>query len=160
MNDVTQFLFQPEGSLVKHKVRTITRGNDPWFILADICAVLEIVQAASASRHLDADERGVHTVHTPGGPQSVTIINESGLWSLVLTSRKPEAKAFKKWLTGTVIPSLRKSGGYIVGQETMTDEPGASRCDVPHGCRTTPVRRVQILKLLQRSPRMIDGPIS
>ncbi len=63
-----------------------------------------VIQAAAAQR-LDEDEKGVVTTHTPGGAQEVTIINESGLFSLVLTSRKPEAKAFKKWLTSVVIPA-------------------------------------------------------
>ena len=122
MNDVTQFLFQPERSLVKHKVRTITQGNDPWFVLADVCAVLDIANPWTAAARLDADEKGLHTMEIPGGAQQINLVNESGLWSLVLTSRKPEAKAFKKWMTSVVIPSIRKNGGYIAGQETMTAE--------------------------------------
>ena len=97
------------------------RAGEPWWVLADICAVLEIAEAHRVASRLDADEKGRHTVTTPGGPQEFTIVNESGLWSLVLTSRKPEAKAFKKWLTSVVIPSLRQNGGYMVGQESMTD---------------------------------------
>jgi prophage antirepressor-like protein len=61
-------------------------------------------------------------VDTPGGPQEVTIITESGLWSLVLTSRKPEAKRFKKWITSEVIPAIRKTGGYMVAAQDETPE--------------------------------------
>ena len=106
-------------------MRIITRNDEPWFVLADVCAVLEIGNPSDAAKRLDADEK--HTLDNVEGiagrqVQSFTIINESGLYSLVLTSRKPEAKAFKKWLTSTVIPSLRKNGGYIVGQEIKTRE--------------------------------------
>lgn len=68
---------------------------------------------------LDDDEKGTHTIRTPGGPQSVAVISESGLYSLILTSRKPEAKAFKKWVTSVVLPSIRKHGGYVAGQEKL-----------------------------------------
>lgn len=91
------------------------RSGAPWFVLADVCAVLELAEPHRVASRLEEDEKGVHTVDTPGGAQTVVVISESGLWSLVLTSRKPEARAFKKWLTGTVIPSLRKHGGYVVG---------------------------------------------
>ena len=87
------------------------RGGEPWWVLADICAVLEISNSRNVAAALDADERNtVHIADGNRGNPNITIINESGLWSLVLTSRKPEAKAFKKWLTGTVIPALRQGG--------------------------------------------------
>lgn len=96
-------------------VRVTDRDGNPWFVGADICAVLEIAKPSNAISRLDDDEKGALIVGTPGGPQEMTIINESGLYSLVLTSRKPEAKAFKKWITSEVIPSIRKTGGYSVG---------------------------------------------
>jgi prophage antirepressor-like protein len=73
-------------------VRIIERGNEPWFVLADVCRVLEIANSRDAAARLDDDEKGVVTTDTLGGPQDVTIINESGLYSLILTSRKPSAK--------------------------------------------------------------------
>jgi anti-repressor protein len=89
-----------------------------------VCQVLEIVQPASAARGLDDDGKDVLTVHTPGGPQSTTIVSEAGLYALIFTSRKPEAKTFKKWITGTVLPSLRKHGAYFVGQEKVATGEG------------------------------------
>ncbi|MEQ9259831.1 MAG: Bro-N domain-containing protein [Roseovarius sp.] len=92
--------------------RVIDRDGEPWFVLADVCRKLAVVQPASASRHLDTDEKGVLEMHTPGGRQKMTVINESGLYSLVLRSSKPEAKRFKKWVTSEVLPSIRKTGSY------------------------------------------------
>jgi prophage antirepressor-like protein len=95
-------------------VRVVTRDGEPWFVLADVCKVLEIENSGNASARLDDDEKGIHTVDTLKGPQKVTVVNASGLYSLVLTSRKPDAKRFKKWITSEVIPSIRKTGGYGV----------------------------------------------
>lgn len=72
-----------------------------------------------AISRLDADEKDVSNVYTLGGNQEMTVINESGLYSLILTSRKPEAKTFKKWVTGTVLPAIRKDGAYIMGEEKV-----------------------------------------
>ena len=94
-------------------VRTIEEANgELWFVAADVCDALAIAQPASSLRRLDADERGVHTVHTPGGSQEMTTINEAGLYSLILRSRKPEAKAFKRWVTHDVLPAIRRTGSY------------------------------------------------
>jgi prophage antirepressor-like protein len=98
-------------------VRVVDREGDPWFVLADVCRVLEIANSRNPTSRLDADEKDVHTMDTPGGRQQATVINESGLYSLILTSRKDSAKRFKKWATGTVLPSIRKHGGYVRGQE-------------------------------------------
>lgn len=92
------------------QVRAITIDGEPWFVAADVCKALEIDR--TASRRLDDDEKGVYSMHTPGGKQDITIINEPGLYSLVLGSRKPEARAFKRWITHEVIPSIRKHGMY------------------------------------------------
>lgn len=102
------------------KVRTVIKNGEPWFVAADVCRALEIDR--SQSRRLDEDEKGVYSIHTPGGAQDVTIVNEPGLYSLVLRSRKPEAKAFKRWITHEVIPSIRKTGGYIAGENQMSDD--------------------------------------
>lgn len=102
-------------------VRVIDRGGEPWFITADVCAVLDISNSRDAVSRLDDDEKDVASTDTLGGIQSMGIINESGVYSLVFTSRKPEAKAFKKWVTSEVLPSIRQHGGYISGQESETD---------------------------------------
>lgn len=98
---------------------TVIDGQ-PWFIAADVCRSLGLDR--TAVRRLDDDERGVRTMHTAGGPQSVGVINESGLYSLIFSSRKESAKRFKKWVTSEVLPSLRKHGGYINGQEALRPE--------------------------------------
>ena len=95
-----------------HAVNVVDRSGELWFVAREICDVLEIVNSRRAVDGLDGDEKGVHTVNTPGGPQQVTVISESGLYSLVLRSRKPQARAFRRWVTHEVIPSIRRSGRY------------------------------------------------
>lgn len=97
-----------------HAVRTINRDGVVWWVLADVCVVLEITQPHHAANRLDDDEKGRAIVTTLGGPQEMTVINESGLFSLILTSRKPAAKRFKKWVTAVVLPSLRRTGSFSV----------------------------------------------
>lgn len=100
---------------VGQRVRTIMRKGCPGFVLADVCRVLEIVNPSHAASRLDEDERNTLAINEGGKINGLgtmgampTIINESGLYSLILTSRKPEAKAFKKWITGEVLPATRK----------------------------------------------------
>lgn len=93
--------------------RTINRDGEPWFVLADVCRALEISNPSDAARRLDDDEKdALDTVDPIGRMQRSTIINESALYSLILTSRKEGAKRFKKWVTSEVLPSIRKTGGY------------------------------------------------
>jgi len=77
--------------------RVIMRDNIPWFVAADVCVVLSIANNRDAVSRLDDDERGVATTDTPSGDQQMLVINESSLYNLILTSRKPQAKRFKKW---------------------------------------------------------------
>lgn len=101
-------LFEYSG----HQVRTVLIDNEPAFVAADICAVLELSNPRTSLALLDDDEKGVHTMDTPGGPQEVSVVNEPGMYSLVLRSRKPEAKQFKRWITHDVLPEIRKTGSY------------------------------------------------
>jgi prophage antirepressor-like protein len=94
------------------KFRVIDRKGEPWFILLEVCRKLGIGNPSDAATRLDAEEKDIVSIDTLGGKQRVTIINESGLYSLILTSRKPEAKTFKKWVTSEVLPTIRKTGGY------------------------------------------------
>ena len=103
------------------EIRVVEMDGEPWFVAADIASILEYTEAAAMTRHLDDDEKGLSIVQTLGGNQELSVINESGLYSAILRSRKPEAKIFKKWVTSEVLPSIRKNGGYISGQET--DDP-------------------------------------
>ncbi|MFS8370698.1 phage antirepressor KilAC domain-containing protein [Acetobacter indonesiensis] len=98
-----------------HAVRTINHDGVVWWVLADVCAVLAVAQSHHAANRLDDDEKGRATITTLGGAQEMTVINESGLYSLILTSRKAAAKRFKKWITAEVLPTLRRTGTYSVG---------------------------------------------
>ncbi len=94
-------------------LRTTTGADgEPWFVAADICAALEIGNTTMALVRLDDDEKGVSSIDTLGGAQHMATVNESGLYSLILGSRKPEAKRFKKWVTAEVLPAIRKTGRY------------------------------------------------
>ncbi|WP_104164749.1 phage antirepressor [Arthrobacter sp. SX1312] len=93
-----------------HEVRTATVDGEPWFVAADILATLDLNRSSVAL--LDEDERGVHSVDTPGGLQSMSLINEAGLYSLIFRSRKEQAKGFKRWVTHEVLPAIRTTGQY------------------------------------------------
>ena len=97
-----------------HEVRTLIKEGEPWFVASDVSSVLDYRSANDMTRNLDDEEKDTQTVRTLGGEQLVSIINESGLYSAILKSRKPEAKAFKKWVTSEVLPSIRKQGKYEV----------------------------------------------
>lgn len=116
---LTQFEFQDSKT-----VRAVIIEGEPWFVAADVCSVLEHTNTSVALSRLDDDENGVNIVYTLGGNQEMNIINESGLYSLILTSRKPEAKKFKKWATAEVLPAIRKSGQYVHPQAAA--HPGAA----------------------------------
>ena len=94
-------------------VRNVVIKGEPWFVAKDVCDILKLTNSRKATAGLDDEEKGVTISDTPGGQQSLTIINESGLYSLIMQSRKPQAKAFKKWVTSEVLPSIRKYGYYI-----------------------------------------------
>lgn len=95
------------------KIRTLTIDGEPWFVAADVCKALELGNPSMTVERLDADEKGISSIDTLGGKQRMAIINEPGLYSVILCSRKPEAKAFKRWITHEVIPTIRKYGGYM-----------------------------------------------
>jgi len=121
MNNLVPFSF--EGAAI----RVVTRDGEPWFVAADVCRVLEHSNSRMAVASLGDDEKGVSIVYTPGGQQQMTIINESGLYSLVFNSRKPEAQRFRKWITAEVIPSIRKTGGYGAPAVADLDDPATLR---------------------------------
>ncbi|BCI60660.1 BRO family protein [Solibaculum mannosilyticum] len=94
-------------------VRTVEIDGNPWWVLSDVCKVLDITNHKNVAARLDEEEKGVHQMDTLGGLQEMTIINESGLYNVILRSDKPEAKPFKKWVTSEVLPSIRKHGAYM-----------------------------------------------
>ena len=117
MNKVTIFKYE-EGKLV----RTLNLNGEPWFVLRDVCEVLGLGNSRMVADRLDEDEKGVSQIDTLGGVQNATIISESGLYNVILRSDKPEAKPFRKWVTAVVLPSIRKNGGYIAGQEELSPQ--------------------------------------
>lgn len=107
MNELQTFTYQDS------PIRTVQLDGEPWFVLKDVCAVLGISKYRDTADRLDEDERGAARVDTLGGAQDMTIINESGLYNVILRSDKPEARPFRKWVTGEVLPSIRKHGAYM-----------------------------------------------
>ena len=105
-------------------VRVLGTPDSPEFVLADLCAALEIANPRNVAARLDDDQKGVRSVDTPGGRQQMTVVTESGMYEVVLRSDKPEAVAFRRWLTGTVLPEIRKTGSFnaqpaLTGPELM-----------------------------------------
>lgn len=96
-----------------NEVRTIQKDGEPWWVLKDVCTILGIVRVADVYSRLDEDEKGVGQIDTLGGKQKLSLINESGLYNVILRSNKPEAKPFRKWVTSEVLPSIRKHGAYM-----------------------------------------------
>jgi hypothetical protein len=117
MSEIQQFSFDDL------PVRILDQDGAPWFVLSDVCAVLGISKYRDAATRLDEDERGSVLVDTLGGPQDVSTVNESGLYSLIFRSRKPVAKRFKKWVTAEVLPTLRTTGRYEMLWARDTDGP-------------------------------------
>lgn len=98
----------------------LAEDGQPWFVAKDVCAALDI-QATAASR-LDEDEKGLRLTQTPGGNQQVLCVTEPGFYRLVLRSRKPEAKAFQRWVTHEVLPALRLDGAYVAASATDDED--------------------------------------
>lgn len=105
------------------EIRTMELNGEPYFVGKEVAAILGYTNPRKAiADHVDAEDKGVTKCDTLGGTQDMTIINESGLYSLVLSSKLPGVKRFKRWVTSEVLPSIRRNGGYIEGQETMSAE--------------------------------------
>ena len=98
------------------KIRVVMRDGDPWFVAKDVCDCLELGNVSQTCSRLDDDERGIISNDTPSGKQEMLVVSEPGLYSLIGSSKKQEAKAFKRWVNHEVLPSIRKTGGYSVAQ--------------------------------------------
>ena len=115
MNEMQVFNYKSS------QVRTVEINNEPWFVLKDVCAVLDLGSAHKVSERLDEDERNqIPLTDSLGRKQETTIINESGLYNVILRSDKPEAKPFRKWVTSEVLPSIRKTGSYALPKDYPT----------------------------------------
>ena len=116
------------------ELRTIQQADGLWWVLRDVCRVLGLDSPHKVAARLDDDEKGRNLIPTLGGPQEMTIINEPGLYAVILRSDKPEAKAFKRWVTHDVLPSIRKTGAYGVTTQQL-DALAAARLEL-QGLRT------------------------
>lgn len=134
MNELQFFVHEDFG-----QVRVIEQNGEPWFVAADVCRALDIADTWNALQRLDGDEKGTCSISTLGGEQKVSIVNEPGLYSLVLGSRKPEAKAFKRWITHEVLPAIRKTGSYSLvpaqPQRTITTDDYLRAASIVANCR-------------------------
>ncbi|MCW6678198.1 BRO family protein [Anaerococcus sp. NML200574] len=103
--------------------KIIDENSEPWFVGKDVAEILEYSSPANAiKKHIDEEDKGVTELMTPGGRQKMIIINESGLYSLIMSSEMKKAKRFKRWVTSEVLPSIRRDGGYIIAKENDSDE--------------------------------------
>ena len=106
------------------EIRTVTIDGEPWFVAKDISDALGYRMASDMTRRIDADDKGTHLTSTPSGNQNMSIINESGLYTAILSSKLESAKRFKHWVTSEVLPSIRKHGVYMTNEvieRTLTD---------------------------------------
>lgn len=110
------------------KIRVVEKNNEPWFIAKDVCKALGLAQVSRAIQKLDEDEvTNSKVIDSIGREQKVNAISEAGMYSLVLVSRKPEAKAFKRWVTHEVLPAIHRTGGYMVAKADETPEETMAR---------------------------------
>ena len=107
MNDMQIFTYN------SNEVRTVEMNGEPWFVLKDVCEVLGLTDTGRTAERLDPDELTRTTLVSGGQNREMFVINESGLYSVILRSDKPEAKPFRKWVTSEVLPSIRKHGAYM-----------------------------------------------
>ena len=122
MNDIKVFNNDEFG-----EVRAFNEDEQIFFVAKDVCRALALSNPRSSLALLEDDEKGVHTVDTPGGEQEMTVVTEPGFYRLVLKSRKPEAKAFQRWVTHEVLPALRREGGYMAARADETPEETMAR---------------------------------
>ena len=119
-NEITTLQFNSDQF---GQLRVVKDDNgEPWFVAKDVCDALSLGRQHDSTRYLDADEKGEGLVDTPSGKQTMVVINEPGFYKLIMKSRKPEAKAFQRWVTHEVLPSIRKKGGYIAAAADETPE--------------------------------------
>lgn len=102
-----------------NEVRIVDLHGIPWFVAKDVCKVLGYGHVPHAMRIPDDDEKGLQKLDTHGGIQRLSVVNESGLYALVMRSRKPEARKFAKWVTSEVLPEIRKTGSYLAPESTV-----------------------------------------
>ena len=123
MGDKIQIFDNPEFG----EIRVIMKDGEPHFVAADVCRILDLGNPSQALTRLDDDEKGITTIDTPGGEQSMLIVTEPGLYHLIFTSRKPEAHMFRRWVYHEVLLSIRKTGSYSIAPDKTTSESAFER---------------------------------
>lgn len=103
---VVPFVYQ------SRQVRTLIRDDEPWFVLADLCQILDITNPRQVAQRLDSDQKGIYPIDTLGGIQNITVVNEAGLYDVIFRSDKPLPRPFRRWITTEVLPTIRKTGSY------------------------------------------------
>lgn len=136
-------------------LRGFLRDGEPWFVAQDVAAALDYSVAKDMTRNLDDDEKGGQIVPTLGGDQEMTVINESGLYSAILKSRKPEAKTFKKWVTSEVLPSIRKTGSYTAPTAQPTAKPKQPRIKQPSQVKELLLIGKEMAKITGINPHLV-----
>jgi prophage antirepressor-like protein len=127
MDSIMPYTFPDTQQLVRTAAGP---DGEPWFVAADVAAVLDLGNAHSSLALLDDDERGLHTVDTPGGAQQMTTVSEAGLYAMIIRSRKPQARAFRRWITHEVIPSIRRTGAYSLPAPDPASPAELTRMDI------------------------------
>ena len=153
MNEIVKFYKD-------HQVRIVERDGGSWFVAKDVCEVLGISKYRDAVTRLDSDEGCPVLVDTPSGKQEMIAVNEPGLYSLILRSRKPEAKAFKRWVTHDVLPSIRRTGAYIspdLGVEAIGNIVLALKVQYEHLIKDNAVLRQKLEYAMQFLPKTRYG---
>lgn len=153
MTKVIPFEFE------KFQVRAVVVSGEPWFVAADVCAALGLPDTHKAIARLDDDEKGRNSILTPGGQQDMSVVNESGLYNLVLGSRKPEARRFKKWVTAEVLPSIRKTGTYLPANAMMDTLPPAIASQIGGIIKVVVHKQLEAI-LSAELPRLIEGQLA
>lgn len=138
MNEIQSFTNDQFGT-----VRAIRDENgEPMFVASDVAKILGYGDATHMTRRLEEDEKGLRSVETPGGTQMANVITEPGLYSAILGSRVPEARAFKRWVTHEVLPALRRDGGYMVARDETPEETMARALLLAQGTMERQKRRI------------------
>lgn len=126
-------------------VRTIQRNGELWFVLTDVCKILGVKNTSQMADRLDEDEKGICEIYTLGGPQNMVIINESGLYAVILRSNKPDAKKFRHWVTSEVLPAIRKTGSYQIPDAANPKIDLNSVLKVVQELRKTPAEQMPVV---------------
>ncbi|MBO9599476.1 MAG: phage antirepressor KilAC domain-containing protein [Cohnella sp.] len=130
-------------------VRIIEKGSQPWFVLNDVCIALDDLSPRVVRQRLTEDVCSTYPLPTAGGLQNMTVINEDGLYDVILESRKPEARAFRKWITSDVLPTIRKTGGYVANEDMFINT------YLPHADETTKIMFRATLETVRKANEQI-----